>query len=68
LNSSTKSIPSITGLLGPVLVKKKKKMVSFNDEEVVIIPEDVDPTVGLFRNMIQTTIVIPNKVKYNLKF
>lgn len=55
-------MPSGSGLLGPVLVKKKKKIVSFNDEEDVINPEDVDPTVGRFRNMIQTTIVIPNKV------
>ncbi len=49
-------------MLGPVLVKKKKKMISFNEEEDVINPEDVDPSVGRFRNMIQTTLVIPNKV------
>lgn len=62
MNTTNKSLPSGSGLLGPVLVKKKKKIVSFNDEEDVINPEDVDPTVGRFRNMIQTTIVIPNKV------
>ena len=46
-----------------VLIKKKKKIVSFNEEEDVINPEDIDPSVGRFRNMIQTTIVIPNKKK-----
>ena len=44
------------------MVKKKKKNVSFNDEEDVINPEDIDPSVGRFRNMIQTVVVIPNKV------
>jgi len=62
ISAASKNIPT-SGLLGPVLVKKKKKMVSFCDEEDVINPEDVDPSVGRFRNMIQTTIVIPNKKK-----
>lgn len=53
--TSSKNIP--TG------VKRKKKIVSFCEEEDVINPEDVDPSIGKFRNMIQTTIVIPNKVK-----
>ena len=34
--------------------------ITFKDEEDVINPEDVDPTIGRFRNMIQTT-VIPRK-------
>ena len=40
--------------------KRKKKGISFNDDEEIINPEDVDPTIGRFRNLIQTTIV-PNK-------
>lgn len=27
-----------------------------------VISEDIDPTVGKFRNMVQTTILVPNKV------
>jgi nuclear inhibitor of protein phosphatase 1 len=47
----------------PSLPKKKKKCVSICDEEDVINPEDVDPSVGRFRNMVQTTFFIPNRVK-----
>lgn len=46
-------------------VKKKRKSVIFNEEEQVINPEDVDPSVGKFRNLLQTTIVL-NKVKKKL--
>ena len=27
-----------------------------------VISEDIDPTVGKFRNMVQTTIIVPTKV------
>lgn len=40
--------------------KRKRRNVTFNDEEIIINPEDVDPAVGRFRNLIQTT-VIPTK-------
>lgn len=40
--------------------KRKRRNVTFNDEECIINPEDVDPAVGRFRNLIQTT-VIPTK-------
>lgn len=41
--------------------KRKKKGITFNDDEEVINPEDVDPSVGRFRNLVQTTVV-PSKV------
>ncbi|CAH1775590.1 unnamed protein product, partial [Owenia fusiformis] len=44
-------------------LKRKKRAfahVSFNEDEQVINPEDIDPSVGRFRNMVSTT-VIPNK-------
>jgi nuclear inhibitor of protein phosphatase 1 len=47
----------------PMLVKRKKKTVTFCDEEEIINPEDIDPTIGRFRNMIQTSVVIPNRKK-----
>jgi nuclear inhibitor of protein phosphatase 1 len=40
--------------------RKRKENVRFNEEEEVINPEDIDPSVGRFRNLIQTA-VIPNK-------
>merc|ERR1711933_472654 len=39
--------------------KKKCTKVNFKSNEIVINPEDVDPTVGKFQNMIETKF-IPN--------
>jgi len=36
---------------------RRTRNVTFNDEEIVINPEDVDPNVGRFRNLVQTTVV-----------
>jgi nuclear inhibitor of protein phosphatase 1 len=41
--------------------KRKKQFITFNEEEEVINPEDIDPSVGRFRNLVHTT-VIPTKV------
>lgn len=43
--------------------KRKRRNVTFNDEEYVINPEDIDPNVGRFRNLIQTTIVPTKRAK-----
>lgn len=43
--------------------KRKRKGVSFNEEEEIINPEDIDPTVGRFRNLVQTTVIPTSKVK-----
>lgn len=40
--------------------RRKSLQVLFNDEEEIINPEDIDPSVGRFRNLVQTT-VIPKK-------
>lgn len=37
--------------------KRKRRGVSFNEDEEIINPEDVDPSVGKFRNLIQSTVV-----------
>ncbi|CAG9855566.1 unnamed protein product [Phyllotreta striolata] len=37
--------------------KRKRHNVSFNEDEEVINPEDIDPSIGRFRNLIQTTVV-----------
>ncbi|CAG9792754.1 unnamed protein product [Diatraea saccharalis] len=39
--------------------KKQKRNVSFNEEVDIINPEDIDPTIGRFRNLVKSTIV-PN--------
>ena len=40
--------------------KTRRIRITFNEEEEVINPEDVDPNIGRFRNMVETT-VIPRK-------
>lgn len=42
--------------------KKKRKSVVFNEEEEIINPEDIDPSIGRFRNLVQTTIIPSSKV------
>lgn len=32
----------------------------------VLNPEDIDPTIGRFRNLVSTTIIVPNKVIFEL--
>lgn len=39
--------------------KKQRRNVSFNEEVDIINPEDIDPTIGRFRNLVKSTIV-PN--------
>lgn len=40
--------------------KRKRRTIQFNEDEIIINPEDVDPSVGRFRNLINST-VIPTK-------
>ncbi|GBN17703.1 Nuclear inhibitor of protein phosphatase 1 [Araneus ventricosus] len=44
----------------PTARKRKSASVRFSTEEEIINPEDIDPTIGRFRNLIQSAI-IPNK-------
>lgn len=37
--------------------KRKRRGVSFNEDDEIINPEDIDPSVGRFRNLIQTTVI-----------
>ncbi|KAF4103656.1 protein phosphatase 1, regulatory subunit 8b [Onychostoma macrolepis] len=42
--------------------KRKNSRVTFNEDDEIINPEDIDPSVGRFRNMV-TTAVVPIKKK-----
>lgn len=48
--------------------KRKRRNVTFNDEECIINPEDVDPNVGRFRNLIQTTVVPTKRAKIDKNY
>ncbi|XP_056640074.1 nuclear inhibitor of protein phosphatase 1 [Diorhabda sublineata] len=37
--------------------KRKRQYVSFNEDDEIINPEDIDPSIGRFRNLVQTTVV-----------
>ena len=41
--------------------KRKKLYVTFNEEDEVINPEDIDPTIGRFRNLVQSTVIPSSK-------
>jgi hypothetical protein len=41
--------------------KRKNKSVNFRDEEEIINLEDIDDTVGRFRNVVQSSVIQPNK-------
>nr|CAG4638489.1 EOG090X07CE [Cyclestheria hislopi] len=43
--------------------KRKKHFVTFNEEEEIINPEDIDPSVGRFRNLVQTTVIPSKRIK-----
>uniref|UniRef100_A0A672SZ01 Uncharacterized protein n=1 Tax=Sinocyclocheilus grahami TaxID=75366 RepID=A0A672SZ01_SINGR len=43
--------------------KRRSSRVSFSEEEEIINSEDVDPSVGRFRNMVQTAVVPIKKKK-----
>ncbi|XP_063542475.1 nuclear inhibitor of protein phosphatase 1 [Cydia strobilella] len=50
------------------VLKKQRRNVSFNEEVDIINPEDIDPTIGRFRNLVKSTIVpnannLPRKLK-----
>ncbi|EDW92206.1 nuclear inhibitor of protein phosphatase 1 [Drosophila yakuba] len=45
---------------------RRSRNVTFNDEEIVINPEDVDPNVGRFRNLVQTTVVPAKRARYDV--
>ena len=41
--------------------KRKNKSVNFKEEEEIINLEDIDDSVGKFRNLVQSSVVVPNK-------
>ncbi|XP_074641753.1 nuclear inhibitor of protein phosphatase 1-like [Tubulanus polymorphus] len=45
------------------LKRKKSLHINFMDDDEIINPEDIDPSVGKFRNLISTTVVPTKKFK-----
>lgn len=41
--------------------KNKRKRVHFNEDEIVINPEDIDDSIGKFRNLVHSTVVVGAK-------
>ena len=56
----------MVGITGADKPQKHKRHVTFSDDAEIINPEDVDPSISKFRNIIQTTI-IPTKVSRVLR-
>jgi nuclear inhibitor of protein phosphatase 1 len=51
---------STLGINDAFVAKKgsKRKRVHFNEDEIVINPEDIDDSIGKFRNLVQSTVVV----------
>lgn len=47
----------------PPRIKRKRKSITFNDEEIIINPEDVDPNIGRFRNMVSVQVIPSKKLR-----
>ncbi|KAK3612703.1 hypothetical protein CHS0354_042230 [Potamilus streckersoni] len=47
----------------PLKRKHKTVRVTFGEEEEVINPEDIDPSIGRFRNLVQTHVIPKKKLK-----
>lgn len=43
--------------------KRKNVTVTFKEEEDIINPEDIDPSVGKFRNLVQTAVIPKKKIR-----
>jgi nuclear inhibitor of protein phosphatase 1 len=57
---------NIVDVVVPNLTAKRKRRnshVQFKEEEEVINPEDIDPSIGRFRNMVQTTVIPKKKLR-----
>lgn len=46
-----------------VVPGRKRSRVLFNEEEDIINPEDVDPSIGRFRNLVQSAVIPTKKQK-----
>ena len=56
-NNKRISTLGITDLSATKKVSKKRKSVVFREEEDIINPEDIDPSVGKFRNLVQSAVI-----------
>ncbi|XP_005796002.1 nuclear inhibitor of protein phosphatase 1 [Xiphophorus maculatus] len=45
--------------------KRKNSRVTFSEEDSIINPEDIDPSVGRFRNMVQTAVIPMKKRRFD---
>lgn len=60
---------STLGISENIVVKKgvKRKQVHFNDDEIIINPEDIDDSIGRFRNLVQSTVIPMTNKKMRLE-
>ncbi|XP_076440693.1 nuclear inhibitor of protein phosphatase 1-like [Babylonia areolata] len=62
-NRRIASVAEIVDVPNPLKRKPKTTHVSFADEEEIINPEDIDPSIGRFRNLVQTTVIPTKRAK-----
>ncbi|KAK0055447.1 nuclear inhibitor of protein phosphatase 1 [Biomphalaria pfeifferi] len=60
------SVADMPDVPNPLKRKHKTYHVNFADEEEIINPEDIDPSIGRFRNLVQTTVIPSKRGKLDL--
>ncbi|XP_059160702.1 nuclear inhibitor of protein phosphatase 1-like [Physella acuta] len=60
------SVADMPDVPNPLKRKHKTVHVNFADEEEIINPEDIDPSIGRFRNLVQTTVIPTKRGKMDL--
>jgi hypothetical protein len=49
------------------VINPGRKFIEIENENISLFVEDIDPNVGRFRNLVQTTVIVP-KVCHDQKF
>lgn len=62
-NRRIASVAELVDVPNPLKRKPKTTHVSFAEEEEIINPEDIDPSIGRFRNLVQTTVIPTKRAK-----
>ncbi|KAK7508309.1 hypothetical protein BaRGS_00000548 [Batillaria attramentaria] len=65
-NRRIASLAEVVDVPNPLKRKPKTTHVSFADEEEIINPEDIDPSIGRFRNLVSTTVIPSKRAKLDV--
>ncbi|KAK7100790.1 nuclear inhibitor of protein phosphatase 1-like [Littorina saxatilis] len=62
-NRRIASVAELVDVPNPLKRKSKSTRVTYAEEEEIINPEDIDPSIGRFRNLVSTTVIPTKRAK-----